>query len=441
MKKGSKSHNPKKNVTFVVEDFSLLTKADRGILTFLSFLSFLTLYITPWIIPPDGSLYLTSAKSIYTTDMFAQYHWMREPLYPTFLKILLFNNNLFFVMFVQSILIGASIFLVYKSFGFFLRFDVWQKYLASFLSFIFIRGFATEILMQALLLFIVALATYVNSRIVFYEKMGRKCSKSVFLVGGVVAILAFALQVLVGISILLVFIFILIRTKSSSPKQRFATIMSTILICVIGLGLWQNIKNNAIENGDLIFGSNSLAKFQFFESADPIKRQEQRIQAFTGTLGIAPEKDAFISRPVGVALREWAMPFFNNEVWNQNGQCGQYDHSHSNSILTYIAPLTKVKYCHSPGQVTMSNFLSAIGMIIYPLFSLLIITFIVLLIFSFDLRLIALFGVSTLMLFEYSAVGQGHSRFGAPLFMVSPFLLMFILSKRKLLFENLWVKN
>jgi hypothetical protein len=441
MKKGSKSHNPKKHVTFVVEDFSILTKADRGILTFLGCLSFLTLYITPWIIPPDGSLYLTSAKSIYTTDMFAYYHWMREPLYPTFLKILLFDNNLFFVMFVQSILIGVSIFLVYKSFGFFLRFDVWQKYLASFLSFIFIRGFATEILMQALLLFIVALATYVCSRIVFYEKMGRKCSKSVFLAGGVVAILAFALQVLVGISILLVFIFILIRTKSSSPKQRFATITSTILICVIGLGLWQNIKNNAIENGDLIFGSNSLTKFQFFESADPIKRQEQRIQAFTGTLGIAPEKDAFISRPVGVALREWAMPFFNNEVWNQNGQCGQYDRSHSNRILTYIAPLTKVKYCHSPGQVTMSNFLSAIGMIIYPLFSLLIITFIVLLIFSFDLRLIALFGISTLMLFQYSAVGQGHSRFGAPLFMVSPFLLMFILSKRKLLFENLWVKN
>ena len=103
--------------------------------------------------------------------------------------------------------------------------------------------------------------------------------------------------------------------------------------------------------------------------------------------------------------------------------------------------MTKVKYCHTAGQITVSNFLSAVGIIIYPLFSLLMIAFIVLMIFSFELRLIALFGISALMLFEYSAVGQGHSRFGAPLFMVAPFLLMCILSKRKRLLENLWVKN
>ncbi len=419
----------------------LFTKEDVGIIAFLGFLSSLTLYITPWIIPPDGTLYLTSAKSIFTSDMFAHYHWMREPLYPIFLKVLLLSNNLFLVMLLQSILIGSAIFLVYKSFSFFLSFKSWQKYSASFLSFIFVRGFATEVLMQALLLFIVASATYVNSRIIFYEKMNQKNHKNVFFAGSLIVIFAFSLQVLVGISVLLIYVYILINAKSSSLNQRVITIVSTILICIIFLGLWQNLKNRAIENGDLVFGSNSLANFQFFESADPVKRQEQRIQAFTGILGLAPEKDAFISRPVGIALREWAMPFFNNEVWNQNGQCGQYDRSHSRSTLTYIAPLTKVKYCHTAGQVTTSNFLSAVGMIIYPLFSLLIIAFIVLMFSSLDLGLIALFGVSALMLFEYSAVGQGHSRFGAPLFMISPFLLMFILSKRKLLFQNLWLKN
>jgi hypothetical protein len=132
------------------------------------------------------------------------------------------------------------------------------------------------------------------------------------------------------------------------------------------------------------------------------------------------------------------MPFFNNEVWNQNGQCGQYDRSHSASILTYIAPLTKVKYCHNAGQITLSNFLSATGVAIYPVFSLLIIAYIVFLVFTFDLRLISLLGVSTIMLFEYSAVGQGHSRFGAPLFMISPFLFIFILNKGKYMFERVW---
>jgi hypothetical protein len=45
------------------------------------------------------------------------------------------------------------------------------------------------------------------------------------------------------------------------------------------------------------------------------------------------------------------------------------------------------------------------------------------------------------MLFEYSLVGQGHSRFGAPLFMLSPFLLVFILRKKRLMFMKLWDKD
>ena len=441
MKKVSKSQNSKKSVTSVVGNFSLFTKDDRAVLSFIAFLSLLTLYITPWIIPPDGSLYLSSARSIFTEDMFQKYHWMREPLYPIFLKVLLFNNNLFFVMFVQSILVGGSVYLIFKSFAFFVQFKMWQKFWAVFLSFIFIRGFATEILMQALLLFIVSSATYINSRIVFREKLNEKSSNIIYLIGGLVSFLAFALQVLVGIAVLLVFIFILIRSKTTSSKQRFKVIVGTVLICVLSLGLWQNIKNRAIENGELVFGSNSLTKFQFFESEDPAKRQEQRIQAFAGILGLAPERDAFISRPVGVALREWAMPFFNNQVWNQGDECGQYDRSHSESILSYISPLTKVRYCHTTSQITLSNFLSAFGIIIYPIFSLLIIAFIVFMLISFDLRFIALLGVSTLMLFGYSLVGQGHSRFGAPLFMLSPFLFAFILRKKKLMFMKLWDKG
>jgi hypothetical protein len=441
MKKVSKSHDSKKNVTSVVGDFSLITKDDWGILSFLGLLSLLTLYITPWIIPPDGSLYLSSARSIFTEDMFQNYHWMREPLYPIFLKILLFSKNLFFVMFVQSALVGCSVFLIYKSFAFFVQFEAWQKFSAAFLSFLFVRGFATEILMQALLLFIVSSATYINSRIVFYEKLNRKDNNSIYLIGGLVSFLAFALQILVGISVLLVFVFILFRSKATAFKHRFKVIAVTVLICVLSLGLWQNLKNKAIENGELVFGSNSLTEFQFFESEDPAKRQEQRIQAFAGILGLAPERDAFLSRPVGVALREWAMPFFNNEVWNQGGECGQYDRSHSESILSYISPFTKVKYCHTTGQITLSNFLSAFGIVIYPIFSLLIIAFIVFMLISFELGFIALLGVSALMLFEYSLVGQGHSRFGAPLFMLSPFLLVFILRKKRLMFMKLWDKD
>jgi hypothetical protein len=430
-------HEEKLNQELKLKD-KLFLKADQPVIAFLGFLSMLTFYITPWIIPPDGSLYLSSARSIFTADMFAHYHWMREPLYPTFLKVLLFNNNLFFVMFVQSLLVGCSIFLVYKSFGIFLEFKNWQKFLSTGVSFLFVRGFATEILMQAMLLFIVAAATYTNARIAFYQKTKRPISNQIMIGGSILCLIAFSLQILVGISALSVFCFMLIRSNWSTRKQRSLAIIGTLIICAIGLGAWQTLKSKALENGDLVFGSNSLSNYQFFESEDPQKRQEQRIQALTGTLGLAPERDAFISRPVGVALREWAMPFFNNQPWNQGGQCGQYDSSHSESILKYTAPLTEVKYCHADWQITLSNFLSAVGMMVYPIFSLLIIAFLVLLVLSLDLALSSLLGVSAVMLLQYALVGQGHSRFGAPLFMLAPFLLVLLLSRKKKVLVGLW---
>ena len=341
-------------------------------------------------------------------------------------------------MLVQSILVGSAIFLVYKSFSFFLDFRPWQKYLATGISFIFVRGFATEILMQALLLFVVAYATYINARISFFQKTKRKVPIKTLVAGSFLCLMAFSLQLLVGIAVTLVFCLIVSRAKWSPLNHRFFTVICTILICALGLGLWQSLKNRALENGDLVFGSNSLSAYQFFESTDPQKRQEQRIQAFTGTLGLAPERDAFISRPVGVALREWAMPFFNNEVWNQGSECGQYDRSHSESILRYISSFTKTRYCHTEWQITLSNFLSAAGMIIYPIFSLLIIAFLVFLFFSFDLTLLSLLGIGAVMLIQYAGVGQGHSRFGAPLFMLAPFLFILILNKKIAMLNGIW---
>jgi hypothetical protein len=409
-------------------------RSDIGLISFLSILSFSTIFITPWIIPFDGSLYLASAKSIFSSEMFTHYHWIREPLYPLFLKIFLSSQNLFFVMIGQSFLIGVAIFFVYKSFSLYVIFTGLEKYLAVLVSFIFIRGFATEILMQALILFLIAISTYVNSRITFAEGVKKQDKVFLYICGGAICLLAFLLQTLIGLCISLAFFIVLFASKATPIKFKLRTFIITLLICSASIGLWQHIKSNAIENGDFIFGgTKSISQFQFFDSNDQNNRQEQRIQAFAGILGLAPERDAYLSRPVGASLHELSMPIYNNKTWNQIGQCGQYDSFNSKEILTYIAPLTKVKFCDSIGLISLSNFLSTIGLIIYPIFSLTLITFLVLLVFSRDLRLLSLMGVNTFLILGYAALGQGSTRFGAPLFMIAPFLFIILAKKGKLL--------
>jgi len=405
-------------------------KQERLVICFLSFLSALTLLVTPWVIPPDGSLYLSSARASFSPDWFSYYHWMREPLYPVFLKILLLGDNLGYVMFAQTVLIGVSVFLIYKSFGSILRMTSLEKLITTGIAFLFVRGFATEVLMQSLLIFIVSFATFLNSAMIT-EKHNKKRSGRLATLGSLLCILALLLQVLVGIAVIAIYIASLLAMEFKTIGFKFRFLAITLFSCVLVMGSWQSFKARALDSGNLIFGSNSLTEYKFFESNDPEKRHEQRIQAFTGTLGLAPERDAYISRPVGVALREWAMPFFNNKPWNQNGECGQYDSSHSQKVLEYIKPLKQKRDCKTTTQITISNALSYIGIAIYPIFSLIIIFYLVLLVGTANKILITLMGIPALMLMEYTLVGQGHSRFAAPLFLLSPFLLLHFFKSRK----------
>lgn len=404
-------------------------KKEWLVLIFLTFLSLLTFIVTPWIIPPDGSLYLSSARAAFSPDWFGYYHWMREPLYPIFLKILLLGNKLSFVMFVQTILIGSSVFLVYIAFSSIIKMSPLEKLVTTGIAFLFVRGFATEILMQSLLIFIVSVACYLNSKMINEERPSSKIT-GLAIQGCLLCVFAFLLQILVGIAVLTIYLasLMFLNSKGITFKLRFALL--TLFSCMLVMGSWQSFKDTAIQSGNLIFGSNSLSEYKFFESSDPEKRHEQRIQAFTGTLGLAPERDAYISRPVGVALREWAMPFFNNKPWNQNGECGQYDTSHSQKILEYIEPLKEQRACKTELQVSISNALSYIGIAIYPIFSVIIIFYLVIMFGTANKILITLIGTPALMLVEYTLVGQGHSRFAAPLFLLSPFLLLHFIKNR-----------
>ncbi len=73
------------------------------------------LFLWPILITNDGTTYLSSAVSILSDDMFSSYYWIREPLYPIFLKFtLLFETYSGVTLIVlQSLFLYLSFFLGY----------------------------------------------------------------------------------------------------------------------------------------------------------------------------------------------------------------------------------------------------------------------------------------------------------------------------------------
>lgn len=77
----------------------------------------------PFFYSNDGAAYLSSARSIFTKDAFIAYEWIREPIYPLFLKYVneLLGQSGNYVILLQSIFLVLSIFIVAK---------IYEKYIA-----------------------------------------------------------------------------------------------------------------------------------------------------------------------------------------------------------------------------------------------------------------------------------------------------------------------
>ena len=64
-----------------------------------------------YVVSVDGALYLASAKAFLEEEMPFQYHWIREPLFPMFLRAthVIFGNSDVFFTIAQSILLVVAI--------------------------------------------------------------------------------------------------------------------------------------------------------------------------------------------------------------------------------------------------------------------------------------------------------------------------------------------
>lgn len=135
------------------------------------------LWLWPTLTTNDGTTYISSALSIFSTQAFENYYWIREPVYPLFLKALLnFGDNFgVALIFIQSSFLFFSFFLGYRLSLNLFKFREGFLINLLFISVLFASGYfasyAAIVLQQALFALIFTSYFYLTSVILKTKKI------------------------------------------------------------------------------------------------------------------------------------------------------------------------------------------------------------------------------------------------------------------------------
>lgn len=126
---------------------------------------FIQSLLWPLLITNDGTTYISSGYNLFTEFELTHYYWIREPVYPLFLRIMSLNTplGLFTLKAIQTIFIYGSVFIIFELAARFFLIRV--KVIHLILLFILITVtfdysvYSSIVLQQAMMTFIGALFT------------------------------------------------------------------------------------------------------------------------------------------------------------------------------------------------------------------------------------------------------------------------------------------
>lgn len=230
----------------------------------------LSLLVVPLKITVDGSLYISSAKSLYSIKMPEHYHWVREPFYPVLIRFIndYFGSSDLGIIFLQSLFLSSAIIIV--SYVILTHFQI--KYLNMFSVFIYLfliinpfyLLFAGLVLQQSL--FAIYLAIFLL--LIFVSQSELSTRKLIifytfFLVFYIISVLTSPVFVYIGVIALVVSLYYSgkFRYKSENLRTQFKVYLNSTLIFLLiilsanlSVSLWNDFRINSTASLNIVSG-------------------------------------------------------------------------------------------------------------------------------------------------------------------------------------------
>ena len=406
---------------------SAFSRPQAIILTFACLGSLSSTLLYPTVVWTDSYHYLSSAKSIFTSDFQAHYFWNREPGYPVLLKFLngISNNQSVVISAVQGLILGTSAIL--PAYFIFLSQPKSLRVLNK--SFIYISpiifltpqyfGYSSSLLKQTPIVLFAALSvSLINS------SQRRQIRKTVFLVFTGTLISSFfsisAAWFWTSASIVAGFI---LASNAYQPQvakvldlvARLAFILGLFIISMtaswLGRSTWNSVRASVAPTSDLTLPSVSTSSVMTNLLQDPTDFFSTGIRRVFSLTMLGPTDGGGVK---------------NNEIMSEvqlyaGKECGHFDfYEKPDELIEYTSYLKQS--CRPKWGTSIARSFHPVGSISYKLTMVAIAIAFLLALRRHDNTVAFTIAIALLFLMFYSFGGQyTNDRYGLPLF---PFGIM-----------------
>ncbi len=402
---------------------SLSRVKSKHILVIETFIVTLMSLARPIQVSFDSYLYLSSAKSLFSKDFEKWFHFLREPGYPFFLKIILEvgNNHLWLVGVIQSCLILFAVHAFLYQFFKIIPCAKIVSVCSRYFILLLVLGYGNAILQQAIFISFVGFVSAHLVSVVSSEKQDTAPWKCVFF-----AFVASSLSVILAVALLGTY---LVTFTIKSLERRSIIFPKCVLlvfaVTLTVLGSWFVMKSNIDISKNVFQDKKFFWEYKYDEDGTALHIYRS-LETLGGLLSATPETYGGIPRNPAAAENL----IFGVLQDNSSSQClnlfpGPELHTLYNQVV-----IATSAFCLKGFQTIDLRLLGLFGKILYPVGALGVIMFLVMSVFrSKRLFTLALFPI--LLLFPYVYAGVGISRLGVTSILLAPLgLISFYLNFR-----------
>ena len=371
----------------------------------------------------DSYLYLSSAKSLFSKDFEKWFHFLREPGYPFFLKVILEvgNNHLWLVGVVQSCLILFAVHAFLNQFFKIVPCTNIVSLGSRYLILLLVLGYGNAILQQAIFISFVGFVSAHLVSIMSTEKRDSALWGCMFF-----AFVASTLSVILAVALLATY-FVIFTFKSLGNRSKFdlkyVLLVFTITLAV--LGSWFVLKSNIDISKNTFQDKKFFWEYKYDEDGTALHLYRS-LETLGGLVSATPETYSGVPRNPAAAENL----IFGVLQDNSNSECLNLFPGPEKHTLYNQDVIGTSKNCLKSFQNVDLSFLGFFGKLLYPVGALGVIFFLILSVFrSKRLFTLALFPI--LLLFPYIYAGVGISRLGVTSILLAPLgLISFYLNLR-----------
>ena len=397
-------------------------KALRPEYFFLAILQFAVVFMVPTTIPYDGFGYLTSGKSLFSSNFPYWYYAVREPGYPFLIWISTnFGDPILALSFMQATILLFSAILVFNIAHNYFKVSRVGSLAVSSLGLLLVRGNATTVLQTSLIILIFTLGAYVLISNRLNETNLKAKRILLWLLFGLVS--ASVNSAIFG-AVLVAFILV------SFFDKRIKLINRQLISFIFGAALifipWNAYFSTVNLADQAIPSVRSGFSFNFFSEESFMSQNTQRVQSTGALLFLGPEVYASLDPKIATVGGE-AILLGNPINYHEWSPCKrQWDGPQY--VLDFVEPLLRDR-CKPRASLVIQSYTSKALLPLIPLSGIALIMNLGISIHNRDYNRLKLALRPILTILVYAYKGAGVSRYSSPILVFGP-LLVFLVFQR-----------